>query len=193
MVFGPHPGACRSRTTRSAIRIPRWSCGWSTAADGIADEGVLEMKCPALMNGYHNRPDDRRRSRRTASTSPATYSAATRTASIISSAAPTTCSSPAARTSIRATSRRMLEWHPGDLAGRRGGRAGRDQGHEAGRFRRASAGRGADRGGGRRAHALAHAPAYAHPRRVFFLPALPLAGTNKIDRRALRQLAMQPI
>ena len=22
-----------------------------------ADQGVLEMKCPALMNGYHNRPD----------------------------------------------------------------------------------------------------------------------------------------
>ena len=42
--------------------------------------------------------------RRTASTSPATCSAATRTASTISSAAPTTCSSPAARTSIRPTS-----------------------------------------------------------------------------------------
>jgi acyl-coenzyme A synthetase/AMP-(fatty) acid ligase len=43
-----------------------------------------------------------------------------------------------------------------------------------------------------RAHVLAHAPAYAHPRRVYFMPALPLASTNKIDRRALRQLAMQP-
>ena len=32
---------------------------------------------------------------------------------------------------------------------------------------------------------LAHAPAYHHPRRVWFLDALPLAGTNKIDRRAL--------
>jgi acyl-CoA synthetase (AMP-forming)/AMP-acid ligase II len=34
-------------------------------------------------------------------------------------------------------------------------------------------------------HALANAPAYAHPRRVFFLEALPLSGTNKIDRKAL--------
>jgi acyl-coenzyme A synthetase/AMP-(fatty) acid ligase len=42
-----------------------------------------------------------------------------------------------------------------------------------------------------RQHALAHAPAYAHPRRVFFLSALPLAGTNKIDRRALREVASQ--
>ena len=34
-------------------------------------------------------------------------------------------------------------------------------------------------------HALDHGPAYAHPRRVFFTDALPLAGTNKIDRKAL--------
>ena len=38
-------------------------------------------------------------------------------------------------------------------------------------------------------HALAHGPAYQHPRRVFFLDQLPLAGTNKIDRDRLRALA----
>ncbi len=38
-------------------------------------------------------------------------------------------------------------------------------------------------------HALANAPAYAHPRRVFFMEALPLAGTNKIDRKRLMELA----
>ncbi len=43
-------------------------------------------------------------------------------------------------------------------------------------------------------HALANAPAYMHPRRVWFLDALPLASTNKIDRKvltadALRRLA----
>jgi acyl-CoA synthetase (AMP-forming)/AMP-acid ligase II len=35
--------------------------------------------------------------------------------------------------------------------------------------------------------ALANGPAYQHPRRVFFLKELPLAGTNKIDRERLRQ------
>jgi long-chain acyl-CoA synthetase len=35
--------------------------------------------------------------------------------------------------------------------------------------------------------ALAHGPAYQHPRRVFFLRELPLAGTNKIDQQKLRQ------
>jgi acyl-CoA synthetase (AMP-forming)/AMP-acid ligase II len=34
--------------------------------------------------------------------------------------------------------------------------------------------------------ALAHGPAYMHPRRVFFLDQLPLAGTNKIDQQRLR-------
>ena len=39
-----------------------------------------------------------------------------------------------------------------------------------------------------RQFALANGPAYQHPRRVFFLKELPLAGTNKIDRERLRQL-----
>ncbi len=38
-----------------------------------------------------------------------------------------------------------------------------------------------------RQFALANGPAYQHPRRVFFLDHLPLAGTNKIDRALLRQ------
>ena len=36
---------------------------------------------------------------------------------------------------------------------------------------------------------LANAPPYHHPRRVWFLDSLPLAGTNKIDRRALIEQA----
>ena len=40
-----------------------------------------------------------------------------------------------------------------------------------------------------KAHALANAPAYAHPRRVFIVDELPLSGTNKIDRKILRDRA----
>ena len=36
-------------------------------------------------------------------------------------------------------------------------------------------------------YALANAPAYQHPRRVFFINEMPLAGTNKIDKRVLAQ------
>jgi long-chain acyl-CoA synthetase len=38
-------------------------------------------------------------------------------------------------------------------------------------------------------YALDNGPAYAHPRRVFILPEIPLTGTNKIDRDALRAVA----
>ena len=39
--------------------------------------------------------------------------------------------------------------------------------------------------------ALANAAPYLHPRRVWFLPEMPLAGTNKIDRRTLAQRAAE--
>lgn len=38
--------------------------------------------------------------------------------------------------------------------------------------------------------ALANGPAYQHPRRVFFLNHLPLAGTNKVDQALLRKWAV---
>jgi acyl-CoA synthetase (AMP-forming)/AMP-acid ligase II len=38
-------------------------------------------------------------------------------------------------------------------------------------------------------YALANGPAYQHPRRVWFLKEIPLAGTNKIDTRALMKIA----
>ena len=39
-------------------------------------------------------------------------------------------------------------------------------------------------------HALAHAPAYAHPRRVWFVREMPLSGTNKIERKTTLQMAL---
>ena len=39
--------------------------------------------------------------------------------------------------------------------------------------------------------ALARAPAHEHPRRVYFVDELPLAGTNKVDIRLLRRWAAQ--
>ncbi|MBP6854262.1 MAG: acyl--CoA ligase [Rhodoferax sp.] len=42
-----------------------------------------------------------------------------------------------------------------------------------------------------KSHALAHGPAYQHPRRIHFVDSLPLAGTNKIDRKLLIGLAQE--
>lgn len=38
-----------------------------------------------------------------------------------------------------------------------------------------------------------HGPAYAHPRRVLFVEALPLAGTGKLDRARLQALAREEV
>jgi len=40
-------------------------------------------------------------------------------------------------------------------------------------------------------YALANAPAYQHPRQVTFMTEFPLAGTNKVDRKVLSELARQ--
>jgi long-chain acyl-CoA synthetase len=42
-----------------------------------------------------------------------------------------------------------------------------------------------------RRYFLERGPAYAHPRRVFFRPAMPMSGTNKLDRSALAREAEQ--
>jgi acyl-CoA synthetase (AMP-forming)/AMP-acid ligase II len=41
--------------------------------------------------------------------------------------------------------------------------------------------------------ALANAPAYQHPRFVWFLDRLPLASTNKLDRKALQRMAEERV
>jgi long-chain acyl-CoA synthetase len=41
-----------------------------------------------------------------------------------------------------------------------------------------------------KAYALANAPAYQHPRFIWFIKELPLTGTNKIDRKELTKLAL---
>ena len=40
-------------------------------------------------------------------------------------------------------------------------------------------------------HTLEKGPAYAHPRRVFFVDALPMSSTNKLDRSALKVRASE--
>jgi long-chain acyl-CoA synthetase len=41
--------------------------------------------------------------------------------------------------------------------------------------------------------ALASGPAYAHPRRVFFVETLPISGTNKLDRSALERMTTEQL
>jgi long-chain acyl-CoA synthetase len=42
-------------------------------------------------------------------------------------------------------------------------------------------------------HFLSNGPAYAHPRRVFFVDQLPVSGTNKLDRSTLEQMTSREL
>ena len=59
VVFGPHPAGLPQ--PEMSVGYPHRQVEVRLVADGNrnAEEGVLEMKSPALMNGYHNRPTAR--------------------------------------------------------------------------------------------------------------------------------------
>ena len=88
---------------------------------------------------------------------------------------------------------RMLETPSRRRAGGGGAGRRRHQGHEAGGVRHPE-GRAASRPRTTiKQYALANAPAYQHPRFVWFMDELPLASTNKVDRDALRKLAQERV
>ena len=173
--------ACRSRRCSVGYPHPEVQVRLVDGEDRETDDGELEMKCPAVMLGYHNRPDVKSADHggRLLS-SPAMCSAATRTAFIISSAAPTTCSSAAAKTSFRPTSSAC--WRGIRTSRRR--RSCRSMTRSKARSRSPSSFR-------RRAtrptanaikqFALANAPAYQHPRFVWSVDASAV-GVDQQDR-----------
>src|ERR1700754_4815490 len=57
VVFGPHPRGLPQPELSVGYPHPQVQVRLVDGANQQADEGVLEMKCPALMVGYHNRPD----------------------------------------------------------------------------------------------------------------------------------------
>jgi long-chain acyl-CoA synthetase len=157
-------------------------------ANRQADAGVLEMKCPALMVGYHSRPDLK---------PPFTDDGFYRTGDVFHRDAHGfyyfvgrvddmfVCGG---ENIYPGEVEKMLETHPAieqacvipiddDIKGQkpvafvvlRSGAALTDEDIKR--------------------YALAHAPAYQHPRFVWFLEALPLSSTNKVDRQQLAAVA----
>jgi long-chain acyl-CoA synthetase len=192
IVFGPHPKGLPQPETSVGAKHPKVELRLVDGHNRDADEGVLEMKAPAIMNGYHNRPDV---------PSPITadgfyvtgdvfrrdkdgfYYFIGRTDDMFVSGG---------ENIYPADVERMLERHPGvaqavvipvddDIKGTKpvafvipkaGQRPSED---EIKQF------------------ALKNAPAYQHPRSVWFVDELPLASTNKVDRAALKALAQRRV
>ena len=184
--------ACRSRRCRSAIRIRRSQLRLVDGDNRDAEQGVLEMKCPALMNGYHNRPDVQ---------PPFT---AGRLLHHRRRVPPRRGRLPLFRRPHRRHVRLRRREH---LSGRRRAHAGdaipmsrRPRSCRSTTTSRAQkpvafvvpkAGRTPSEDAIKR-FALANAPAYQHPRFVWFVDELPLASTNKVDRTRARCAARWP-
>ena len=192
IVFGPHPGGLPQPESSVGAKHPKIELRLVDGDNRDAEQGVLEMKAPAIMNGYHNRPDVK---------TPITpdgfyitgdvfrrdkdgfYYFIGRTDDMFVSGG---------ENIYPADIERMLERHPAvgqavvipvddDIKGTKPvafviPKAGQQpSADEIKQF------------------ALANAPAYAHPRFVWFVDDLPLASTNKVDRVALRKIAQQRV
>ena len=157
-----------------------------------AAQGVLEMKCPALMNGYHNRPDVQ---------PPFTKDGFYITGDVLRRdengfhyfVGRTDDMFVSGGENIYPTDvERMLEKHP-DVGQAVVIPVDDDiKGTKPVAFVIPKAGHKPTEAPIKK-YALENAPAYQHPRFVWFIDELPLASTNKVDRNALRKLAQERV
>ncbi|HEY2226430.1 MAG TPA: class I adenylate-forming enzyme family protein [Xanthobacteraceae bacterium] len=192
VVFGPHPDKIPQPELSVGYPHPQVRLRLVDGANRDADQGVLEMKCPAVMLGYHNRPDV---------PSPLTTDGYYVTGDVFRRD-PQGFHYFVGRTDDMFVSggeniyptdiERMLERHP-DIA-----QAcvvpidDAIKGQKPVAFVVTKPGRQPSDDDIKR-FALANAPAYQHPRFVWFVPELPLASTNKVDRVALHKLAEERV
>ena len=188
VVFGPHPAALPQPETSLGYKHPMVQLRLVDGSDRDAVRGELEMKSPALMLGYHNRPD---------LPPPFTEDGFYRTGDVFRRddngfyyfiGRIDDMFVSGGENIYPGDVERMLERHP-DV-----GQAtvvpvdDEIKGQKPVAFiiskgpRRPSV-------EDIKSFALRNAPAYQHPRFVWFVDSFPLASTNKVDRGALRRLA----
>lgn len=193
IVFAPHPAGLPTPSLSTGTKHPEVDLRMVDGENTDADKGIMEMRCPALMNEYHNLPEATAR----AMTADGYY----RTGDLFQRDADGfyyfagraddmfVCGG---ENIYPAQVEKMLEQHPDinqatvvpvsdDIKGekpvafilpRSGATLTVKQVKD---------------------FALANAAAYQHPRSVWFLDEMPLAGTNKIDRAALKMLARERV
>jgi long-chain acyl-CoA synthetase len=189
IVFGPHP---------RGLPQPPMSCGYPLPVvelrlvggdDRAADEGVLEMRCPAVMNQYHKLPEATRKVM-TADGFYVTGDVFRRDTEgfyyFVGRADDMFVSG--GENIYPGEVEALLERHPAILQAAVVAVPDDIKGQKPVAFVVRSPGATLNEQQVKD-HALANAPPYQHPRRVWFLDELPLAGTNKIDRKALVSLA----
>jgi acyl-CoA synthetase (AMP-forming)/AMP-acid ligase II len=190
VVFGPHPQGLPQPEMSVGYRHPQVALRLVDGDNRDAGEGVLEMKCPAVMNGYHNRPDV---------TPPFTADGFYITGDVFRRdgdgfhyfiGRTDDMFVSGGENIYPADVERMLERHPDVAQAAVVPIDDEIKGQKPVAFVVPKPGRTPSEDEIKR-FALANAPAYAHPRFVWFTGELPLASTNKIDRNALRRLAAE--
>ena len=192
VVFGPHPQGLPQPEMSVGYPHPKVEVRLVDGTDRNAEQGVLEMRCPAAMNGYHNRPalkppftddgfyitgDVFRRD------GDGFHYFVGRTDDMFVSGG---------ENIYPADVERMLERHA-DVAQAAVVPIDDDiKGQKPVAFVVPKSGRTPSEDAIKQ-FALANAPAYQHPRFVWFVDDLPLASTNKVDRAELRKIAQQRV
>jgi long-chain acyl-CoA synthetase len=188
VVFGPHPDRLPQPEMSVGYPHPRVQVRL-IGEDGMpAAAGVLEIKCPALMNGYHNRPD---------LLPPITDDGFYITGDVFRRD-PDGFYFFVGRTDDMFVSggenifpgevEKMLETHPDVIQACVVPVPDDIKGTKPVAFVVAREASGLTEGS-LKSFALKNAPAYQHPRAIWFVDSLPLASTNKLDRNTLRELA----
>ena len=190
VVFGPHP---------KGLAQPEMSVGYPhpkvqvrlIAEDGTqGDVGVLEMKSPAIMNGYHNRPDV---------ASPITADGFYFTSDVFRRdengfhffvGRTDDMFVSGGENIFPGEVEKMLESHPDVIQACVVPVDDDIKGTKPVAFVVKREGSDLDEAK-LKAFALANAPAYQHPRSIWFVDSLPLASTNKLDRKTMRDMAIQ--
>jgi acyl-CoA synthetase (AMP-forming)/AMP-acid ligase II len=185
VVFGPHPDGLPQPELSTGYAHPAVQLRLVRDGKEVQDEGALEMKCGALMTHYHKLPE--------ATAKAMTHDGYYRTNDVFRRDADGffyfvgrvddmfVCGG---ENIYPGEVEKMLERHPGIHQAAVVPVPDELKGHKPIAFVVRANGAQLDEQTVK-AYALANAPAYQHPRQVFFVEEMPLAGTNKIDKRAL--------
>lgn len=192
VVFAPHPQGLTTPAGSPGYPHPAVQIRLRNAAGELADEGVLEMKSPALMQGYHQRPDV---------SAPFTGDGYYITGDVFRRDEQGFFWFVGRHDDMFVCGgeniwpgevEKLLESHPqvqqacvvpvvDDIKGQKPvawviPRTGESPDPQA-----------------LKTWVLQHGPAYLHPRQIWFIESFPLAGTHKVDRRALQAAADQRV
>jgi acyl-CoA synthetase (AMP-forming)/AMP-acid ligase II len=188
VVFGKHPKGLVQPSL--SVGYPHSEVKLRLKGEGEPDQGVLEIKCPALMNGYHNRPD---------LVSPMTQDGFNITGDVFRRdengfyyfvGRSDDMFVSGGENIYPGDVERMLERHPDIVQACVVPIADEIKGQKPVAFVVPRAGEPLSTEAVKE-FALLHAPAYQHPRFVCFMDKLPFGTTNKIDRAELIRLAKE--